>query len=395
MGVVLDETPHPKKPVERSRGFVAVADPELGEAEGELAVTSEALVEDLDVGRAVHGLDRKLPILRTGYEHLGRELLGVSRAFPEAPVEEHRGVHLRVAVFGKTFTHVVLDPAVEHPAALVPEDHPRRLLLEMEEVHEPAEAAVVALFGLGETGEVSLEVFLTRPSRPVDARQHRPAVVASPVGAGELGQAKDLETPRVGHMRTAAEIDEITLAVDADDGVLRKLAENLELVGLAPLAHEALGLSPRELLAAHGKRGPGDRTHTLFDFRKILIAQRRRRLDVVVEPVLDGRTDSETRPGVEFLQGLRQKMRRGVAEDFEPFRIPRTHGRDFVLRHHGGREVADRPIDTSGQDFRRTRGLGGRESLTGASEPGFFGRNFLGRMGAGHAHILGSGWGRP
>ena len=55
----------------------------------------------------------------------------------------------------------------------MPEDGTRRLFLEVIQVHLAAKLAVIALFGLLQHGEISLEIFLIGPSGRIDPLQHR------------------------------------------------------------------------------------------------------------------------------------------------------------------------------------------------------------------------------
>ena len=70
VGVVLDEAAHAHDAVQRARRLVAHARPEFGDTQGQFAVRAQALIEDLDVARAVHGLDREHPLLGFGHEHV-------------------------------------------------------------------------------------------------------------------------------------------------------------------------------------------------------------------------------------------------------------------------------------------------------------------------------------
>jgi hypothetical protein len=75
---------------------------------------------------------------------------------------------------------------------------------------------MVALLGFFQHVQVGVEVFLLGPGRAVDALQLLVAMVAAPVGAGHLHQLEDLELGRGRHVRAAAEVDEITFAVQRD-----------------------------------------------------------------------------------------------------------------------------------------------------------------------------------
>ena len=59
VGVVLREGAHPQDAVQRARRLEAVARAHLGHAQRQLAIAAQALIEDLDVARAVHRLQRE------------------------------------------------------------------------------------------------------------------------------------------------------------------------------------------------------------------------------------------------------------------------------------------------------------------------------------------------
>ena len=70
----------------------------------------------------------------------------------------------------------------------MPEDHPLGLFLHVEEVHGATDLAVVALFSFLDAREVRLQVRFRSPSRAVDPLKHRVAMIAPPIGPGQLGQ---------------------------------------------------------------------------------------------------------------------------------------------------------------------------------------------------------------
>jgi hypothetical protein len=106
-------------------------------------------------------------------------------------------------------------------AARQPQRQPRPdVLVEHEDVELRAELAVVAPLGLLELPQVPLERLGVAERHAVDALQHRPPLVAAPVGAGERGQP-EVRRQRAGarHVRAAAEVGEARLAallVEAD-----------------------------------------------------------------------------------------------------------------------------------------------------------------------------------
>ena len=83
----------------------------------------------------------------------------------------------------------------------------------MEQVHLLADAAVVAAFGFLQLVQVGVELLLVAPGGAVDARQHGVAVVAPPIGAGDLHQLeRGADIGGGAHVRAAAQIDPVALA---------------------------------------------------------------------------------------------------------------------------------------------------------------------------------------
>ena len=101
------------------------------------------------MGRAVHRLEGEDAFaLVVGREHVLAELLPVARALPQHPVDHLGRPNLDIAGPFEPRAHIVLAQAVERPAVGMPEHAADGLLLDMEQFHLPAEAAMVAPFGL-------------------------------------------------------------------------------------------------------------------------------------------------------------------------------------------------------------------------------------------------------
>ncbi len=77
----------------------------------------------------------------------------------------------------------------------MPEDHAFALFLDVEEVHRLAELAVIALLGLLDALDVRLELLFVGPGRAVDALKLRVAMIAAPIGAGELREFERFAEP--------------------------------------------------------------------------------------------------------------------------------------------------------------------------------------------------------
>ena len=89
--IVLREGAHPHQPVQRARGLIAMHLAELREAQRQLAIAAQALLEHLDVTRAIHRLDRERALIRRlGHVHVFAEGLDVPGLHPQFAVHDLR-----------------------------------------------------------------------------------------------------------------------------------------------------------------------------------------------------------------------------------------------------------------------------------------------------------------
>ena len=251
--VVLRELAHAHDPVKRAMRLVPVAAAELGKPQRQLLVAGDALLEDLDVRRAVHRLqrhqvgvagDHRLAFVRPRHfvrhhEHVLAELAPVARQHPQLGIDQLRGLDFIVAGGIEPPPHVGLELAPDDPAVGMPEDAAMRFALEVEQVHLLPDLAVVALAGLFEPHKIGVELLLVEPGCPVDAAEHRVLGVAAPIGAGNPRQLERLrvELAGRGEMRAAAEVDPRLIplagAVHGDGLARRQLHHPLGLERLA------------------------------------------------------------------------------------------------------------------------------------------------------------------
>ncbi len=183
-----------------------------------------------------------------------------------------------------------------------------------------------------------VEIGLRLPRGAVDALQHAVRLVAAPVGAGHRGQLHgvDLELRRAGHVGAPAQVRERGLRVGGDLLALGKLVDELELVGLT--LEGRAGLFACHDPAHEGVAARHDRAHARLDLGEVLGRERAGQLEVVVEPVLDGRPDGHLGVGKELQHRLGHHVGEGVADCEEPV-LCRRHG----TLHHEKRASSDLP----------------------------------------------------
>src|SRR4029077_959780 len=122
--------------------------------------------------RAVHRLQRQdLLVAAFRDEHFLAELFPMPRRFPQAPIEQLRGLDLLVTGSIEPHAHVILDDAKERPAFRMPEYAADGLLLHVEEIELAAKPAMVAALCFLKPEEILVEILLAGPGGAVDALQ--------------------------------------------------------------------------------------------------------------------------------------------------------------------------------------------------------------------------------
>jgi len=227
----------------------------------------------------------------------------------------------------------------------------RTLFVEAEQIEVAADAPVIALASQLERLEVRGQLFLAGESGAVDAGEHGVLLVATPVSAGQTRELEGAAAELVGagQVRSAAQVDELALAVDADRGDLAlyglsggdQIFDELDLERLAEAHGQAGGaragragpehrqrLVDRQLEALQRQVLAHDLGHLLLDARQVGLGDGLGELEVVVEAVLDRRADSVPRAREETDDGLRHDVRGGVALDIDGVGIVALQGDD-------------------------------------------------------------------
>src|SRR6266536_3421229 len=276
--------------------------------------------------------------------------------------------HAEQAVQGPGALVAVQDVAVRQPQRQLPVAahldplgepvrHAGRGGVEVEQLQLAAEPAVVAALRLLPAPQEPLQVLGGLPRGPVDALEHGAALVPAPVGAGH---AEQLERPRVdvagpADVRAAAQVHEVVVLVDGQRGGLVRrqgLAVVVDVARLDPLDQIELeglvGEPPPGLVSgqlAHDERVTrgDDLAHALLDPAEVVVAQRARELEVVVEAVSRGGADPEADRSAFLLEplanGLGHDVRGAVPEPVPALGVLlrlRGHCRSRVLTSRHG-----------------------------------------------------------
>ena len=173
-------------------------------------------------------------------------------------------------------------------------------------------------FASARAPQVAVEVLLGLPDGAVDALQHRSLLVAAPVGGGGAEELEGTDPGGRLEVRPAAQVDEVTVAIEADHLAGRQLADDLRLVRLPRRGLAGHRLVASELAPLERQVGGHLRTHALLDRLQVGRRQGARQVEVVVEAVADGRTDPQLGLRKELEDGRRHDMRRRMAHRVEP-----------------------------------------------------------------------------
>lgn len=186
---------------------------------------------------------------------------------------------------------------------------------------------MVSLSGLLQPVEVALELLLVRPGRAIDALQHGPVLIPSPVGPGHRGQLERAQVAGGGDVRPSAQVCERALGVDRHPVVVH-LVQELQLVGLVLQGKELAGLVLAHDLTFKGQIGLNRFLHGLFDGREVFRGEAALKIEVVVKAVFNSRADGHLGCWEELLDGLGHEVSRAVAQDVQAFGAVGVHGVD-------------------------------------------------------------------
>ena len=191
----------------------------------------------------------------------------------------------------------------------MPEDGAGRLFLEVKQVHDTAEPAVIALFGFLEHVQVLAQLLVIRPRRTIDTLQHFVRRIAAPIRARNVRELERLaELAGRGQVRAAAEVYELTLFVKRDGLIGWNAGDDLGLVLFAYAAKKLDGLVTVPNLAHDRLVAVDDILHARLDNFKVALREWLLAGEVVVEAVFNRRTDRYLGFGPKLLYGFGQRM---------------------------------------------------------------------------------------
>ena len=265
---------------------------ELCHTQRQIAVGFQTLVEDLNVARAVHWLNAVFTVLRRGGEHRIFVVVPVAGFFPQHTVHHERAFHFLILVLFQLGAYERFQFTEDSPAVIVPEHHTRRFFLHVVQVKLLTDFTVVTFSRLFQALQVGVKGFFIGPRGTIDTLQHLVVAIATPVGARDFHQLKVMTEAHVRHVRTTAHVDVFFVMVQARLVIMRDVfIKNRDFIALATLHEGFTRFVPADFLLNDVIVSFGELVHTFFERVDIFLSQGMVKINVIVETVVDNRTD--------------------------------------------------------------------------------------------------------
>ena len=277
--------------------------------------------------------------------------------FPQHTVHHEWAFHFLILVLFQLGAYEGFQFTEDGPAVVMPEHHTRRFFLHVVQVKLLADFTVVTLRRLFQAQQVSVQGFFIGPCGTIDTLQHLVVAVAAPVGACDLHQLKVMTEAHVRHVRSTAHVDVFFVMVQTRLVIMRNVfVKNRDLIALAALHEGFTRFVPADFLLDDVIVRFGELVHTFFERVDIFLSQGMVKVNVVVETIIDNRTDRHFGVWPQLFDGMAQQVRAGVTNDLQTFFI--FCGDDgqcrIVFDQIGG--IHQLTVDTAGDGrFRETR----------------------------------------
>ena len=145
--IVLYKTTHTHQAMQSTWWLIAVARAKLSQAQRQITVWTQALIEHLHMTRAIHWFYRIVTLLRLGNEHVFFVVFPVTWFFPQDFVHHQRRADFFVASRIQLSAHVLFYHLPQCPTFRMPKCHTRGFVLHVEQIQLLAQFAVVSFFG--------------------------------------------------------------------------------------------------------------------------------------------------------------------------------------------------------------------------------------------------------
>ena len=207
-----------------------------------------------------------------------------------------------------------------------------------------AENVVVAAFCVFNSFEISFKLCFFGEGNSVDSGKHFVFFASAPVSAGGGSEFESFDGRDVHKVRSCAKFAEIALFIERKCFAFSSVLIN-ELEFIRLVFHDLFCF-----FRAHGafvefKTGFDDLCHLVFDFFEVINGERFFNVEVIIESVIDSRTDGEFCTGEKMKNSLGHDMGSGVPESFFTIRIVEGEDFNFAVFFDGCTKVTAFAVD--------------------------------------------------
>ena len=202
-----------------------------------------------------------------------------------------------------------------------------------------ADLVVIAKFRVLDGFEVLFHLGLLFERNAVNSGQHFVLFITLEVRSGNLRKLKTLNLAGRRNVRSAAKIGKFALRIESNRRVLGQFFNKFDFVSFVLLFHKSKRFRAGNDLANKRIIGLDDRVHFLFYCLEIGVRYRLIKVDIVVETVLDGRTDRKFSVLVKSFNRLRHNVRCAVTIHFHTLFVTGGQNRQHTIVIEHGVEI--------------------------------------------------------
>ena len=342
VGIVLGKAAHPQQPMQHPALFIPIHRPQFGPAQGQFPIGSGPILVNLDVKRAIHGLDVIIVLvdLHGGIHRIAIEIQ-VTAGLPQIGPPHMRRIEQFVAVGVVLFLPEGLNDMPNPRPVRMPADQARPdVIMRAEQLKLSPEFAVIAFLGLLEGPQIGIQLIFAGESRPINTLQHGVALIAAKIRTGNRQKLYRPDLAGMLQVRAATQIDEIPALIHRNGLTFGNVGQTFEFERLVFPGKERLGFFATHFAAFERQPPPDQFLHRLFDLLEIVGTEPVLHIEIVVKSVLRRRPDIETHIRKQFLHGSRHHVGGTVPQGCH---IKRTHLSPSLgkTKPHGKQNEAD------------------------------------------------------
>ena len=341
VGIVLGEAAYTEEAVESAAQFMTMNQAEFTDPHGQIPVGTLLGLEIKDSAGAVHRFNCIVFIVDLGEVHIFLVMIPVAGLNPKLLGKDDRCHDFHITEFLEQLSFIIHEHISESHALWMEERESRAFIMEGEEVQLLAQLSVISLFRFSADIKEMVQVFLLEESGSVDTLQHLVLGITAPVSAGYGHNLEYLHLAGGTHMRAGAEVCEITLFVEGNLCIFRKIIDKHDLVVLALVLEELQCFGTGNDLLHQRNIFLGNLGHFLFNGCEIFLAEYMFRIQVIVEAVINGRSDGKLGAREQMLDSLGHYMGSGMAQSKEAFLIFLCEKFNLSAVHNGITEVCE------------------------------------------------------